>query len=83
MKRNPKGVSYSDLCKVCDHYFGEARQSGSSHRIYKTPWPGDPRVNIQNDRGMAKAYQVKQVLKAVERLTALNEDEEVPGDVER
>jgi len=32
---------------------------------------------------MAKAYQVKQVLKAVERLTALNEDEEVPGDVER
>jgi len=83
MKRNPKGVSYSDLCKVCDHYFGEARQSGSSHRIYKTPWPGDPRVNNQNDRGMAKAYQVKQVLKAVERLTALNEDEEVPGDVER
>jgi hypothetical protein len=83
MKRNPKGVSYSDLCKVCDLYFGEARQSGSSHRIYKTPWPGDPRVNIQNDRGMAKAYQVKQVLKAVERLTALNEDEEVPGDVER
>lgn len=83
MKRNPKGVSYSDLCKVCDHYFGEARQSGSSHRIYMTPWPGDPRVNNQNDRGMAKAYQVKQVLKAVERLTALNEDEEVPGDVER
>lgn len=83
MKRNPKGVSYSDLCKVCDLYFGEARQSGSSHRIYKTPWPGDPRVNNQNDRGMAKAYQVKQVLKAVERLTALNEDEEVPGDVER
>jgi hypothetical protein len=25
-------------------------------------------VNIQNDKGMAKAYQVKQVLKAIERL---------------
>jgi hypothetical protein len=56
MKRNPKGTRFADLCKVCDHYFGEARQSGSSHRIYKTPWQGDPRVNIQNDKGMAKAY---------------------------
>jgi len=68
MHRNPKGISYSDLCKVCDHYFGEPRQVGSSHRIYKTLWQGDPRVNIQNDKGMAKAYQVKQVLNAIERL---------------
>jgi len=67
MRRNPKGVSFSQLCKVCDHYFGEARQTGSSHRIYKTPWQGDPRVNSQDDRGMAKAYPVKQVLKAIER----------------
>ncbi|KAF0221451.1 MAG: hypothetical protein FD174_589 [Geobacteraceae bacterium] len=56
------------LCKVCDHYFGQARQSSGSHRVYRTPWIGDPRVNIQNDRGQAKAYQVKQVLKAIERL---------------
>lgn len=68
MKRIPKGIRFQDLCKVCEHYFGEARQTGSSHRIYKTPWQGDPRVNIQNDKGMAKAYQVKQVLKAIERL---------------
>lgn len=70
MRRNPKGIRFRDLCKVCDFYFGRARQSGSSHRVYKTPWSGDPRVNIQNDRGMAKAYQVKQVLKAIERLEA-------------
>ena len=70
LRHNPKGVSFSDLCKVCDFYFGKARQTGSSHRIYKTPWQGDPRVNIQNDKGMAKAYQVKQVLKAIERLEA-------------
>ena len=64
MKRNPKGIRFRDLCKVCDAYFGTPRQSSSSHRIYKTPWPGDPRVNIQNNKGMAKAYQIKQVLKA-------------------
>jgi hypothetical protein len=68
MNRNPKDVRFNDLCNVCDHYFGEPRQSGSSHRIYKTPWRGDPRINIQNHRGKAKAYQVKQVLLALEML---------------
>jgi hypothetical protein len=75
MRNNPKGISFQDLCKVCDFYFGEARQSGSSHRIYKTPWQGDPRVNIQDDRGMAKAYQVRQVLKAIERLEVQEDGE--------
>ena len=70
MQRNPRGIRFRDLCRVCDIYFGIPRQSGSSHRIYKTPWPGDPRVNIQNSKGMAKAYQVRQVLKAIERLEA-------------
>jgi hypothetical protein len=41
-----------------------------AHRIYKKPWQGDPRVNIQDHEGMAKAYQVRQVLKAIERLEA-------------
>ncbi len=68
MRRNPTGVRFRDLCKVCDCYFGTPRQGGSSHRVYKTTWPGDPRVNIQNDGGMAKAYQVRQVLKAISRL---------------
>ncbi len=67
--RNPKGVRFADLCKICDYYFGKARQKGS-HRIYKTPWPGDPRINIQDDSGKAKAYQVRQVLRAIERLEA-------------
>ena len=68
MMRTQKNVRFADLCKVCDHYFGPPRQRGSSHVIYKTPWLGDPRVNIQNDKGMAKVYQIKQVLKAIERL---------------
>ncbi len=71
-KNNPKNVKFSELCNVCDFYFGEPRQSGSSHRVYKTPWKGDPRVNIQNSKGKAKAYQVRQVLKAIERLEVEN-----------
>jgi hypothetical protein len=68
LRRNPKGVRFAVLSKVCEHYFGLPRQSGTSHAVYKTPWLGDPRVNIQNDNGMAKLYQVKQVLKAIARL---------------
>jgi hypothetical protein len=68
MNRNPKDVRFSDLCKAYDYYFGKPRQGGSSHRIYKTPWRGDPRINIQNHRGKARAYQVKQVLLALEKL---------------
>jgi hypothetical protein len=68
MRRNPQGIRFKDLCTVCDWYFGEPRKSSGSHRVYKTPWPGDPRVNIQNKRGQAKVYQVRQVLQAIDRM---------------
>jgi hypothetical protein len=73
MRRSPQGIRFVDLCRVCDQFFGQSRQVGSSHRIYKMPWEGDPRVNIQNAKGMAKAYRVRQVLKAIERLKRENE----------
>ncbi len=69
MRDNPGDVRFEDLAKVCDHYFGEPRASGS-HRIYKMPWQGDPRINIQDDGGKAKAYQVRQVLQAIDKLGA-------------
>jgi hypothetical protein len=46
MEANPKNVRFADLVKVCAHYFGKPRNKGTSHHVYKTPWPGDPRVNI-------------------------------------
>ena len=74
MKRNPKGIRFNNLSKVCEHFFGEPRQSGSSHKVFKTPWQGDPRVNIQNAKGKAKPYQVRQVLQAIDRLEMTNEE---------
>jgi hypothetical protein len=68
MRRDPTGIRFSDLRKICEAYFGEPRQSGSSHLVFKTPWPGDPRVNIQDAGGKAKPYQVRQVLKAIDKL---------------
>lgn len=69
MRENPKGIRYSELQKVCEHYFGPPRQQATSYAVYKTKWAGDPRVNIQRgEGGMAKAYQVKQVLQAIDKL---------------
>lgn len=67
MRANPRSIRYDDLAKVCQHYFGPPRTIGGSHAVFKTPWPGDPRVNIQNDQGQAKAYQVRQVLAAIDK----------------
>lgn len=70
LRNNPQNVAYSDLYKVCEHYFGAPRQSGTSHSVFRTPWPGDPRVNIQNSKGKAKVYQVRQVLAAIDKKEA-------------
>lgn len=71
MRKHQQNVSYNDLYRVCEHYFGKPRQVGTSHAVFKTPWPGDPRVNIQYSKGTAKAYQVRQVLKAIDRKEAM------------
>lgn len=77
-RREPVNVEFSDLKKMCQVYFGKPRQDGGSHAIYKTPWPGDPRVNIQNAKGKVKSYQVRQVLQAIDKLEATNRLEGKP-----
>lgn len=71
MRANPTNVLFADACKVATFCFGEPHQSGGSHRVWKMPWPGDPRVNLQRgEGGRAKAYQVRQLIKAIDRLEA-------------
>ena len=69
MRESPQNVRFEDLEKVCRHYFGEPRQQRTSHMVFKTPWAGDPRVNIQTGKsGKAKPFQVRQVLKAIQKI---------------
>lgn len=71
-RNNPRNVAFGDLYKLCEHHFGEPRRRGTSHAVFKTPWSGDPRVNIQDDKGKAKAYQVRQVLATIEKKEAMS-----------
>ena len=53
MRVNPVNVRFGNVCRVCDYYFGEPRQKGTSHRIYKVSWIYPPLINVQNFKGKA------------------------------
>jgi hypothetical protein len=73
MRRAPQNVRFTDACRLADSFFGPPRQKGSSHRVYSMPWRGDPRVNLQEGAGgKAKAYQVRQLVQAIDRLLKQN-----------
>ena len=67
LEGNENHLRFSRLLKICKCFFGKPRIVGS-HHIFKTPWPGDPRINLQEDKGNAKPYQVRQVLRCLRRL---------------
>jgi len=62
-----KNTRFSRLITICTEFSGSARVRGG-HHIFKTPWPGDPRINLQSQGGKAKAYQVTQVILALRKL---------------
>ena len=70
----PQNVSFADLLRICEKYFGKPRIRGS-HYIFKTPWKGDPRINLQREEKMAKFYQVRHVKKAIEKMEAKKNEE--------
>ena len=75
MRKSPQNVWFADLTALCSHYFGSPRNNGTSHHVFKMPWLGDPRVNIQKTKGgKAKAYQVKQVLAAIAKMEDIQDD---------
>lgn len=68
--KKPKNIKFNDLLRICEKYFGKPRIRGS-HHIFKVPWFGDPRINIQKREKMAKPEQVVMVKKAIEKLEDL------------
>src|SRR5258706_10595657 len=72
LKSAKNSTRFSDLLKICEEFFGRRRTKGS-HHIFKTPWPGDPRLNLQSDKGKAKPYQVEQVIASLTKLGQLGE----------
>jgi len=76
LEKEKNNMRFAVLLAICREHFGGDRKKGS-HHIFKTPWMGDPRLNLQADKGKAKPYQVEQVIAALSRLSA--QETEKPG----
>lgn len=67
LEEKEKNIKFSRLFQICELQFGACRINGS-HHIFRTPWQGDPRVNLQRVEKMAKPYQVRQVIRCLRKL---------------
>lgn len=67
MLEKSKNIKFKDLLKICIKSFGKPRIVGS-HHIFKMPWAGNPRINLQKDGNMAKQYQIRDVIEALKKL---------------
>jgi predicted RNA binding protein YcfA (HicA-like mRNA interferase family) len=69
-----RNVRFSDACALLEAFgFRLVRVSGS-HHIFRHPDLREA-INIQNVRGEAKPYQLKQIMRLVERYNLVLEDE--------
>jgi HicA toxin of bacterial toxin-antitoxin, len=59
-------VSYSDLRRLVELFGFELRRTSGSHHIFAHPEVPEL-LNLQEVRGQAKPYQVRQFLRLVER----------------
>jgi predicted RNA binding protein YcfA (HicA-like mRNA interferase family) len=66
-RQNPKGVRFKDACALAECRGFTLRRTSGSHRIYTHPDEERP-LPLQPDKnGMAKTYQVKQLLELIDR----------------
>jgi hypothetical protein len=79
MRANPAAVRFRDALAVAEHFFGKPRRRSGSHHVFKMPWAGDPRINLQEDGRDAKYYQVRQLLAAVEKFELLSKETDNDG----
>jgi hypothetical protein len=78
---NPYNVKFADLLYLCEKSFGKPRINGS-HHIFKMPWQGNPRINLQRDGNMAKPYQVRSVKEALEKQASLIKEKEKEKNID-
>ena len=72
LKENPRKVRFARLCKIAEDFGFQTRKGAGSHRVYFREEIQEI-LNFQNEGGWAKAYQVRQFIKVIEKYN-LQED---------
>jgi len=65
-RNNPAGVRFQELCLLAEHAGFIKRGGKGSHRVYEKEGVEEI-LTFQNRNGMAKPYQVKQLLSVIEK----------------
>ena len=73
LKRKSKSMRFDRLCKIAETFGFRFRGGKGSHRIYVREGVREL-LNFQNVYGKAKPYQVKQLIKVIEKYSLLEED---------
>lgn len=60
-----RNIRFGDFCKVTEAFGYRLDRVSGSHHIFENPRASRP-LNLQNDRGQAKPYQIRQFLRDVE-----------------
>ena len=72
LKKNPKNIRFNKLCKIAEKFGFKFRGGKGSHRIYVKKGIKEM-LNFQNVHGKAKPYQVRQLIKVIEKYNLLEE----------
>lgn len=75
LKNNPKNVRFTALCRAAEAFGFKFRGGKGSHRIYIRKDIKEM-LNFQNVHGKAKPYQVRQLIKVIERYNLLEEKDD-------
>jgi len=66
-RRSPTNLRFSELCRLAECYGFVHDRTKGSHAIYKHPDVQQVQ-NFQDHNGKAKAYQVRQLVNAIDEL---------------
>jgi hypothetical protein len=67
-RRAPLGVKFADLCKLAECYGWEFKRQRGSHRLYKRTGVMNMMSFQESKNGMAKPYQMRQLIDAIDQL---------------
>jgi hypothetical protein len=73
LKEKPTNVRFEELCKIAELFGFELKGGKGSHRIFVKQGIKEL-LNFQDVKGKAKPYQVRQLIKVVEKYNLLEID---------
>ncbi len=73
LKKNPKNIRFEKLCRIAEAFGFQFRGGKGSHRIYLRKDINEM-LNFQNVSGKAKPYQVRQLIKIIDKYNLTEED---------